>query len=267
MLKKKYLLLTIICLLVLVSCNNYGKLLKSTDNEAKYKAAMSFFEKRDYNRALQLYDMLQSVYNGKPQGEEIAYHTAECYFNMSDYNIAAHYYKRYVINYPSSQRTEYVLFKSAYCYYLESPSISLDQADTYTAINELQQFIDIYPKSVYVDSANKIIDTLRYKLEEKDFNTCMLYYKMDEYLAAITSFENLLKNYPGTRYRENILKYMILTYYNYAEKSVAEKQRERYELAIEKYNTLTHMYPDSKYIKELEPVITKIREKKLLNIK
>lgn len=265
---KKYFLVIIICLLVLASCNNYNRLLRSTDNEAKYNAAMSYFDKKDYNHALQLYDMLQSAYNGKPEGEEIAYHTAECYYNMGDYNIAAHYYKRYAVNYPFSKRTEYVLFKSAYCYYLESPNISLDQTDTYTAISELQQFIDTYPKSEYVDSANKIIDTLRYKLEEKDFNTCMLYYKMDEYLAAITSFENLLKNYPETKYRESIIKYMILTYYNYAEKSVTEKQRERYELAIEKYNTLTNMYPDSKYIKELEPVITKIREKKVIkNIK
>ena len=59
---------------------------------------------------------------------------------------------------------------------------------------------------------------------------------------------------------------MVLTYYNYAENSVEEKQRERYELALEKYNTLIYMYPESKYIAELEPTIKKIQTE-LSNIK
>ena len=58
----------------------------------------------------------------------------------------------------------------------------------------------------------------------------------------------------------------VLTYAKYAEKSVLEKQRERYELALEKYNTLMYMYPDSKYVADLEPVVEKIKTE-LTNIK
>ena len=47
---------------------------------------------------------------------------------------------------------------------------------------------------------------------------------------------------------------------------IEEKQRERYELALEKYNTLVNMYPESKYIPELEPTI-KIIQEELSNIK
>lgn len=241
------------------SCNSYNKLLKSTDNEQKYQAALSYYEKKDYNRALQLFDVLQAAYRGKPEGENIAFLTAECYYKMRDYNIASHYYKRYVVNYPFAKNAEDALFRSACCFYLESPSVSLDQTDSYTAISEFQSFVDIYPQSVLVDSANQLIDTLRYKISEKDYNTCMLYFKMEEYQAAITSFENFIKEYPATRHREEIMRNMVLTYYNYAENSVLEKQKERYELAIEKYNTLTYMYPESPYILELEPIIEKIK--------
>ena len=59
---------------------------------------------------------------------------------------------------------------------------------------------------------------------------------------------------------------MVLTYYNYADNSVKEKQKERYELALEKYNTLSYMYPDSEYVKTLEPVVNKIKQG-LTNIK
>ncbi len=259
-------LVELVILLAFVSCNSHNKLLKSTDNELKYNTAMSLFEKKDYNRALQLFDVLQPAYRGKPEGEQIAYYTAECYYKMKDYEIASHYYKRYVVNYPFANNAESALFRSACCYYLESPKMSLDQTESYTAISEFQNFIDIYPSSVYVDSANQLMDTLRYKIAEKDFNTCMLYYKMEEYQAAITSFENFIKDNPITHHREEIINYMVLTYYNYAENSVEEKQRERYELALEKYNTLIYMYPESKYIAELEPTIKKIQTE-LSNIK
>ena len=59
---------------------------------------------------------------------------------------------------------------------------------------------------------------------------------------------------------------MVLTYLRYAENSVVSKQRERYELALEKYNTLIYMYPESKYISQLEPTIEKIKLE-LSNIK
>lgn len=260
MLKNKFfILIGIVCLMVFVSCNKHTQILKSTDNEYKYQAAVSYFEKKDYNRALQLFDVLQSAYRGKPQGEEIAYLTAECYYNLKDYSIASHYYKRYVVNYPFAKNAEASLFRSACCYYKESPNMSLDQEESYIAIKEFQNFIDIYPQSVFVDSANRLIDTLQYKISEKDFNTCKLYYKMEEYQAAITSFESFLRDYPTTSHREEIINYMVLTYSKYAENSVVSKQRERYELALEKYNTLIYMYPESKYIAELEPVVEKIK--------
>lgn len=267
MLKNRFfILIGMVCLVAFVSCSKHNQILKSTDNEYKYNAAMYYYGQKDYNRALQLFDVLQSAYRGKPQGEEIAYCTAECYYNMKDYNIASHYYKRYVVNYPFAKNTESALFRSACCYYLESPNIELDQEDSYLAIKEFQSFIDLYPQSNLVDSANKLIDTLQYKIIEKDYNTCMLYYKMEEFQAAITSFENFLKDNPSTKHREEIINYMVLTYAKYAEKSVLEKQRERYELALEKYNTLMYMYPDSKYLLELEPTVEKIKIE-LSNIK
>ncbi len=259
--KSKILILAMLCLVMLTSCSKYSKLLKSTDNEAKYAEALRYYENKNYDRTLQLFDVLQSAYRGKSEGENIAYLTAECYYHKADYEIASQYYKRYAANYPFAQRTEDALYKSAMCYYKLSPSLSLDQTDTDNAIKEFQNFINLYPESENVESANGKIDTLRRKLEEKDYEKCLLYFKTEEYQAATVSFETFMKDYPGTVHREEILAYMVVNYNRYAEKSVVGKQRERYELAIEKFNTLSYIFPDSKYIKELEPVVVKIREK------
>ena len=45
MLKNRFFLSVIMCLLVFTSCSKYSKLLKGTDNEAKYKAALERFAK------------------------------------------------------------------------------------------------------------------------------------------------------------------------------------------------------------------------------
>lgn len=261
MLKNRFFLSVILCLLLCVSCSKYNKLLKGTDNEAKYKAAMNYFEKKNYDRALQLFDVMQAYYRTRPEGETIAYLTAECYFKKEDYVIASSYYKRFVTKYPLSKYSEDALYKSAICYYRISPKITLDQTDTYTAIKEFQNFVDVFPNSPKVEEANARIDTLRMKLEEKEYDVCRLYFKMEEYQAAITTYEAFLRDHPTTKYREEILNNMVINYYRYAENSVKSKQRERYELALEKYNTLCYVFPDSEYIAKLEPTVKKVREK------
>ena len=261
MLKNRFFLLVIICLLGCASCSKYRKLLKGTDNEAKYRAALEYYEKKNYDRTLQLFEVMQAYYRTKPEGETISFLTAECYYNKQDYVIASGYYRRFVSRYPYSQHAEEAMYKSGICYYNISPKMTLDQSDSYMAISEFQNFIDAFPQSSLVPDANARIDTLRTKLEEKEYDICRLYFKMEEYQAATTSYEAFLKEHPMTKYREEILNNMVINYYRYADKSVPSKQRERYELALEKYNTLCYVYPDSEYIAKLEPTVKKIMEK------
>ncbi len=261
MIKKMLFVGFILMSLVFASCSKYNKLLKSTDNETKFEAAVDYFERDDYNRALELFDLLQAAYRGTAKGEDISYYTAYCYYNLKDYTVASYYFKRYVQSYPQYARAEECLFMSAYCYYLDSPRYSLDQTNTYLAINELQVFTDTYPKSERVAEANELIDNLRKKLELKDFNISIMYYRMRDYMAAITSFENLLKNYPDTERREEVLQYMALAYYEFAENSIPEKKRERYESAVEAYNNLLYLYPESEYLSDLKIIDSKARQR------
>jgi outer membrane protein assembly factor BamD len=124
--------------------------------------------------------------------------------------------------------------------------------------------MDTYPRSERIPEANKLIDDLRAKLELKDYNLAMLFYRMRDYMAAITSFQNLMKRFPDTERREEVYRYMILAYFEFAERSIPEKRRERYEAAIDTYNNLLYQYPESKYLKSLEAVQDRARQR-LLN--
>jgi len=139
---------------------------------------------------------------------------------------------------------------NAYCYFLDSPVSSLDQENTYTAIKEMQLFINLYSSSSRVAEANALIDQLRAKLQRKDLDIANLYLKMRLYEAAIYSYNSVMREYPDTEYKEEILFAILKSNFNYAENSIPSKQAERYQSTKDAYNELVFQYPESKYLKE-----------------
>lgn len=258
-------LLIVVTILTTTSCSSYQKILKSPDNEKKYEKAIELYEKGDYNRALQLFDLLLPVYRGTKKAEVIYFDYAYCYFHQKDYISASFFFKRFAQLYPLSEKAEEASFQAAFCYYKDSPSYSLDQSNTDDALKELQKFVNTYPNSEKVAECNKLIDELRAKLQKKAFNIAMLYYHMEDYPAAVKCFENLITDFPELENKEEVLFYIFKSYFRFANKSVEEKKKERYESAVESYNDLIYLYPNSKFLKEAEGYQT--QAKKELNIK
>ncbi len=251
----------VIGLLSLSACSKYQKLLKSTNYEKKYETAVKLYNSKDYYRALQLFDELAIVYRGKPQGELISYYTAYSYFKQGDNVMASYYFKSFSRQYPKSQYTEECTYMSAYCKYADSPETSLDQTSTYEAITELQLFINYYPQSKRVDDANKLIDELRAKLAQKAFDNAYLYYKTESYNAAQIAFQNVLKDFPETSKKEQVLYYILKSRAKYADMSVDAKKEERYEEVIKAYNNFAGSFPESHYSSEARLIYQDVLKK------
>ncbi|MCF8228020.1 MAG: outer membrane protein assembly factor BamD [Bacteroidales bacterium] len=254
MLKRGPVIILLSTLFLLTSCSKFQKLLKSTDTEMKYEKAIEYYEEGDYYRAMQLFEQLNMIYRGTDKAERLNYYMAYCYYYQEEYIMSAYYFKRYAKSFPNTDRAEECLFMSAYSQYLQSPKYSLDQGSTYEALTELQLFINRYPDSDRVERANELIDDLREKLQKKAFEIAELYFKMEDYQAAITSFENLLKDYPDTDYKEEIYYYILQAYFSYAEFSIEEKKKDRYSKAVEMYEELIYTFPETEFEKNASSV-------------
>ncbi|MBN3033969.1 MAG: outer membrane protein assembly factor BamD [Bacteroidales bacterium] len=242
----------IIFSVTLASCSKYQKLLKSPDSDLKYEKANQYFEQEDYYRAMNLYEQLIPVYRGTEKAEIIYYNYAYAYFHQRDYVLASYYFQKFYKTFPRSSQVEECYFMSAYCKFLESPNYSLDQTTTREAINELQLFLNVFPASDRAAECNRLIDELRAKLERKDYEISRLYLKMEKHEAAVTSFRNLLKNFPDTQYKEQALYSIGKAYFEYAENSVWIKKKERYQQALRASQDFMELYPDSRYIREIK---------------
>ncbi|MGZ4035957.1 MAG: outer membrane protein assembly factor BamD, partial [Bacteroidia bacterium] len=144
-----------------VTMGKFNKLVKSSDMDAKYAAAVMYFEKEQYTRALTLFEELMGVYRGTSKAEEVHYYYAYCSYNLEDYIVAGYEFRSFVKNFPTSKHTEECAYMNAYCFYLNSPDYSLDQIDTKLAIKEFQHFTTQYPQSVHIQDCNDLLDKLR----------------------------------------------------------------------------------------------------------
>lgn len=239
-------------IILLFSCSKYQRLLKSGDYELKYKVAIEYYNKKDYFRALQLLEELIALYRGTAKGEDVYYYYAQSNYGTGDYTSAAYHFEIFVKTFPLSPRVEECAYLNAYCYYLDSPISSLDQENTLQAMQQFQLFVNHYPQSPKVAECNKLMDELRYKLETKEFDNAKLFYDKEDYKSAVTALNNVIRDFPGTNYKEECLFLVLKSSYLYARKSIEEKQLDRYKSVLENYNTYKEYYPEGKFIREAD---------------
>jgi outer membrane protein assembly factor BamD len=231
---------------ILSSCSEYTRVQKGKDMDKKLDLAIRLYDKGDYFKALPLLEELITVFRGTKKAEKTYYYYAYTNYKLGDYESAAYDFENFAKTYPSSEFAEECAYMHAYCYYQDSPQYSLDQTNTYKAINELQLFTDRYPSSKRIEQCNKLIDQLRSKLELKNYENAEMYYNMDSYKAAIVTYRNLLHDFPSTHFREDALYKIVKCSYLLAENSIEEKKADRYAETIKSNTEFISAFPESR---------------------
>lgn len=247
-------LLIVIVSAVFFSCSPFQKLLKSTDYALIYDEAVKYYEKKDYFRAQSLFEKLENIYKASDKADKILYYLGYCYYYQRDYMMASYYFRNVGNRYPLSPLREESDFMAAYCSYLDAPDYSLDQTSTYLAIDQMQAFINRYPKSSRIKQCNEIIDKLRHNLEKKAFEGAKLYYKIGDYKAAVIALKNSLSEFPDSRYREETLYLILKSSFLFAQNSVPEKKKERMMETLKEYDIFVSEFPNSSFMNDAKKI-------------
>lgn len=248
----KRFLVFLLTVVFFASCGEYQQLLKSSDYQLIYKKAIEYYNKGDYQRAQNLLDGIRTVFSGTSKAQNIAYYRAFCSYNLRDYELAASLFKQFIQTYPESSFAEECLFMMGYCDYKASPKPRLDQQTTNKALSEFQLYLNRYPNSSRKEKVNGYMDEMRDKLSYKAYLSAKNYYHREYYKAATVSLQNCLKDFPNSKYREEIMYMLFISKYEMAVNSVEEKMLERYNNAQEEYYYFVDEYPESKYVPDLK---------------
>jgi outer membrane protein assembly factor BamD len=243
----KYSLIALFFIL-LQSCETPEKVLKSNDLDYKIKTATAWYNKKQYVKCIPVFEELMGLLKGTKSTEDIYYMYCMSNYRQGDYLIAAYHFNNFGKLYPNSPKAEECSYMAARSHQKLSPKYQLDQTNTYKAIETYQTFVNLYPESNRVDSANIEFQKLKKKLEFKAVKNAELYYKTENYKAAATSFKNLLVDYPDVDNPDYVYYMIVKSYDKYAGNSVAYKKAERYRDVAKSYDEFVYRFPKSKYI-------------------
>ncbi len=245
--------------LVFSGCTGYNAILKSQDYIGKYELAKTMFVEGHYSNASSVIAECVMMFHGTVRGDESVYLLANCYYEMEDWIMAAQYFQNYYKSYPNGIYSEDARFLAGQSLYRDTPDPRLDPSSTYNAIQELQDFMNLYPESEHLKEANDMVYEMYDRLVEKELSTVKLYYNMGNYLgnnyqAGIITAQNALKDFPYTKYREELSILILRCKYKMAVESIQDKMIDRFRDTIDEYYAFKNEFPESKYSKEVEKI-------------
>jgi len=258
LMKKQIVLITGLLLLGTMSCvNQYETLLRSTDYDLKFRKAIEYFEAKRYSRSQPLLEQLKMVYRGTVRDDTLQFYLGLSNYHLNDFVTAEDNFKQFVDIFPRSPFTKTARYLRLDCLYQNTYRYELDQQPSHTAIAAIEEFLYDYPRSEYDEVCRKMLDDLYNRLDRKAFESAKLYYTIEDYKAATHALKETLKNNPESRYREDVLYYIVAANYHYANNSIPAMQRERFLNVIDEYYNFISEYPDSEYRKEVDNMFRK----------
>ncbi len=239
--------------LLLLSCKSqYELLLNSNDIDEKYEAAFAYYNDRKYSKAAALFESLSVLTTGSEKDDTVQYYWGLSNYRFRDYYTAETNFDHFLEYFPRSPFAPEARFLRLDCLYRSTLRYELDQTPTYKAMNAISEYMQEYPNSVHMETCRQMMDDLETRLDTKAYEAARLYYKMEDYIASRVAFRNVLKDDAENIYREDILYYIAMSSYKYAQLSVHQKQKERYMTFVDDYLNFKGEYPDSDYIRELD---------------
>lgn len=247
MIKKFF--ITLMFAVMLTACGEYQRVVKNPDPNVRFEYAKRAFEEGRYVQAYTLLKDVVTQFKGSDKAEESLYLLGLSHYENKEYLDAAAYFQTYYNRYPKGKYTEFARYYTGYAYYLDSPEPQLDQSITIKAIEELQGFLDYFPRSELVSTAQNAIFELQDKLTLKELQNAQLYYNLGNYLgnnyeSAVIVAKNAIKEYPYSKYKESLEMLILKARYQEALQSIEEKKADRFREVVDEYYSFINNYPD-----------------------
>lgn len=259
--KLRTLIIAAIAVVAISSCKSqYEMLLNSNDADLKYEAAFDYYNEGKYSKAGSLFESLSVLTNGTERDDTVRFYWGLSNYKFKDYYTAETNFANFLESYPRSPFASEARYLRLDCLYRSTLRYELDQTPTYKAITEISEYMIEFPQTPHMAACRDMLTELNERLDKKAYEAAKLYYKMEDYKASRVAFRNVLKDDSENIYREDILYYIAMSSFKFADMSIPEKQKERYLTFVDDYLNFIGEIPESHYRKELDNVYRKVQK-------
>lgn len=193
-------ILFVFTFLSLLSCGATNIFDDNIPYKQRFDEGLEFFEKEKYNQSAQQFNIIVQRASHTDLGDDSLFFLAESYFLNKDYNLALIEFEKLVSRMGFSPYIEKSRWRICETLTFLSPNYFHDQDSSVKAITQIQDFIDDYPNSQYLNEADILLVTLRNRLAKKHMETGKLYIKLKAYDSAKQSYENVVNDYYDTKF-------------------------------------------------------------------
>jgi outer membrane protein assembly factor BamD len=208
--------------------------------EQIYNDGLGRMANSDYNNAAKKFVQIDKFYPYTDMARKGLLMTAYTKYQVHDYDEAVTNAKRYIEQNPKSEDAAYAQYIMAMSYYNQITDISRDQDRTQKAAQALQQLIQNYPKSEYVDDARFKLQVTMDNLAAHEMFIGRFYLNKHQYPAAINRFRVVIARYQTTRQVEEALERLTEAYFALGITNEAETAAA----------VLGHNFPDSPWYQD-----------------
>lgn len=239
---------TIVSIILVIGCSKNKINYLQLTPEQQLEAAKKLFEKEKYYIAQDRFRIIVIRNPGNVIVEEAQFYLAESYFHQQKYIMAIEEYEKLIRSLPNSPYIDDAYYKVGLCYYELSPGYALDQEYTFKAISQFKSFLVKYPDSKLENKVKQKLHDCHKKLAKKVYKTAELYRKMNDLIAAVISYKDVLDEYGDSVFVPNALYWLVK----------CNLKMDNIEEAKKYYDRLTSSYPKTVWAKRIEEEVDEI---------
>lgn len=242
--------LLVLAAALLVGCGG-GPVTFGSAQEA-YDRGSEEYERGRYDRSIEYLRAALDFGRTGELADDAQLLLARAYAKDRQYLLAGTEYTRFIEFYRTDPRVERAAFERIEAYAAMSPRFELDQTDTRQALTYIALFEEQYPQSEFAEEAAALADGLREKLARKQFESGRLYERRELYEAAVIAYRDVLADYPTSAYADDALLGALRAQILFAENSVRSRQGDRFREALDIYDQLGTLFPQSPAMPEAQ---------------
>lgn len=190
-------------LFLLISCSSLKNIDKDND-KIIFERAISHMENNRFYNARTSLEKLESEFPFSDKIDEAEMLIAFISYLNKEYDTTMNYLDKFIKLRPANKYIEYIYYLRALTSFQKSNNYQRDQSESLKARNYFREIILRFPDSIYLKDINNKLNILTNKLAAHQLEIANYYASQKSYLAALITLNNLLTQYPNTKYSEEI---------------------------------------------------------------
>ncbi len=179
----------------------------ATEAEVLYKEAQDLVSKSRFIQATEKLNTLRSQFPYSFYATHAELMQADILFSQENYAEAAAAYILFRDFHPKYEQMGYVVFRISESFYRQLPdTFDRDLSSGIEAIKYFNELLSTYPGTEYAKDAKPRIEQIENMLEKKEIYIADFYFKTNDFIAAKSRYEEILKSLKNETERLRISK-------------------------------------------------------------